>query len=97
MLPSSKSDIYSMVATESEKSKAVVKFVIQNFEQQLRFVLRHPFETTKYIMLEWLGTFKLKDKKVIAKKKKLEVVRPNSEELEYFNNIINKYYEKTED
>ena len=88
MLPSSKSDIYSMVANDCGKSKAVVKFVIQDFELKLKHILRNP--------LEWLGKFNLKDRKLIAKRKKLEIHRPESKELEYINNIIKKYYDKEE-
>ena len=52
MLPSSKSDIYSMVANDCGKSKAVVKFVIQDFELKLKHILRNPLENTKYVLLE---------------------------------------------
>jgi nucleoid DNA-binding protein len=96
MLPNSKSDIYSMVANECGKSKGLVKFIIQNFELKLKHVLRNPLENTKYVMLEWLGTFNLKDKKLLDKRKKLEIHRPDSKELEYINNIIKKYYDKEE-
>jgi nucleoid DNA-binding protein len=96
MLPSSKSDIYTMVANECGKSKGLVKFIIQHFELKLKHILRNPLENTKYVMLEWFGTFNLKDKKVISKRKKLEEVKPNSQELDYFNNIIKKYYDKKE-
>jgi len=96
MLPNSKNDIYSMVANECGKSKGLVKFIIQNFELKLKHVLRNPLENTKYVMLEWLGTFNLKDKKLLDKRKKLEIHRPDSKELEYINNIIKKYYDKKE-
>jgi len=96
MLPNSKSDIYAMVANECGKSKGLVKFIIQNFELKLKHVLRNPLENTKYVMLEWLGTFNLKDKKLLDKRKKLEIHRPDSKELEYINNIIKKYYDKEE-
>jgi hypothetical protein len=84
MLPSSKSDIYTMVANECGKSKGLVKFIIQDFELKLKNVLRNPLENTKYVLLEWLGKFKL------------EIHRAHSIELEYINNIIKKYYEKKE-
>jgi hypothetical protein len=96
MLPSSKSDIYTMVANECGKSKGLVKFIIQDFELKLKNVLRNPLENTKYVLLEWLGKFNLKDKKLLAKRKKLEIHRAQSKELEYINNIIKKYYEKKE-
>ena len=96
MLPSSKSDIYSMVANDCGKSKAVVKFVIQDFELKLKHILRNPLENTKYVLLEWLGKFNLKDRKLLAKRKKLEIHKPESKELEYINNIIKKYYDKEE-
>jgi hypothetical protein len=32
----------------------------------------------------------------LAKRKKLEIHRPESKELEYINNIIKKYYDKEE-
>lgn len=81
-----------MIAEDVGKSRKQVMFVIRNFEDRLATILRDPVSYTKYVLLEWFGRFKLKDKKVEKKYWETKEWKPKSREFIFYNALMDKYY-----
>jgi nucleoid DNA-binding protein len=94
ILPQNKLDMVRMITEESGRSRKLVEFVIKHFEDTLAKAVRNPVEYSRYIVLKWFGTFRIKDLIVKKKYKQLKEWKPNSRDFRFYDELMSKYYEK---
>lgn len=86
-LPNNKTDMLSMIAKESGRSRQLVKFVIDNFERSLRYYLSNPMNAGTAILLKGLGKFEFDVEKA---KKRLKSLTARRKE-QFYKEFLNKF------
>lgn len=89
-LPNSKHDMLAQISKDTGRSREIVRFVINDFEAQLRHRLANPLETGNAILLKGFGKFTFDREKAA---KRMHYLKMKSKK-EYYEQFFERFNEE---